>query len=155
VISFRPRPPRMHRQNRQPDPVFAPDESLYHRVPHSHAELKEALKSSFQFPQCCVNRSKYSEPYDVLFDGPDPQGYQVVSWQVRQVTGIIEPVGDSATYECLTKHLPEELNFAHTELQTYKQGDRSKMRSPSPGQKLFWRALMAERATLWPHRNGA
>jgi hypothetical protein len=120
-ILARERPDRMHRRGRAEDPVFSPNELLYRRYVQQHWIDGCFAPEGFRFSEGSgqsVNRQKYSEPEDVLFldDGTYDDELGVLEFAVRGIPARLPEDGSSAAFEFFPKHVPEELNFAHSEV---------------------------------------
>ena len=115
-------PERLLQQGRAIDPEFAPGESLYLRY-SPQIEATEDLPASamaIRFPDFSVNRGKYSEPEDVLI--PNWPDFGIAAFRVRDVPTSVS--GRGIVYEFKVEHDPLELNYAHSEVRTYKDGKR-------------------------------
>ena len=113
-------PDRLRRRGRAEDPDFSASESLYMRVKEEQILSKGGLSNlEIRFPCQSVNRSKYSEPEDVLI-GYNDRGFGVAAFNVGDIP---DPYYEgSVEYRLKMSHVPWEENFAHSELQTFKRG---------------------------------
>lgn len=116
----------MRRNGREIDPEFASDEKLFRRCPADRqGEQIKAGEVHIDripfYPDMSVNRSKYSEPKDVLY--PDFfQTFGVFSFRVEQIPDAIsDDTGNH--FEWKPIHVPEENNYGHSELRTFKNGE--------------------------------
>lgn len=125
------RPRRMWRQGREIDPVFEPTEPLFSRcakkdIIEGDENSADVLSSiAVRFPDFSVNRGKYSEPEDVLIPsvGEPLDKYAqmgIVKFTVGTATWEHKP--DQVKYEMRVEHNPDEHNYSHSEVKTYKNG---------------------------------
>lgn len=110
-------PEEMRRNGRPVDPDFDPAESLYIRLPGRNR--KKADAADIKLPIQSANRSKYSEPEWALL--PSHIDYSVGAIEVRhaRIDGTSE---GNMRCELKVEHVPEENNYAHSEIRTYKKG---------------------------------
>lgn len=122
-------PERLLRRNRDVDPHFSPDERLFRRIAPRDAPDGNLNESLLPSPDFSVNRSKYSEPDDVLLGWP---AFGIFSFRVDDIP--IEVVAaDGRRFRFGAEHAPEDLNYSHSEVCTYSSGSRMKEKKP-PGQ---------------------
>jgi hypothetical protein len=109
----------MYRRGRTEDTVFGPDELLYRRYLKEHWIDGSFSNLGFKFPDDSgqsVNRQKYSEPEDVLFlNGTFDDEMGVLEFAVRDIPQRLS-VDRGPGFVFFPKHVPEELNFAHSEV---------------------------------------
>lgn len=74
------RPERMFRRDRPADENFDRAEKLYYRCQDQHVYGQRLLPQAIRFPNFSVNRSKYSEPEDVLI--PSYQDWGISTFSV-------------------------------------------------------------------------
>jgi hypothetical protein len=99
------------------DPHFEPNEALYRRIqPGSYPVTEATIQKLIVFPDCSVNRSKYSQPEDVL--KPDYLHWGILEFLVKDVPTILQEGESSSSF--LVVHCPLEDNYAHSEIQSYK-----------------------------------
>ena len=112
-------PPELKRDGRSADPNFAPGERLFQRVDRDDVAKLGARPSSLQirFPTQSVNREKYSKPEWVLL--PDWLHMGVIAFKVEDVPPSLTPEG-GIPLEFRVEHVPEEENYAHSEIRTYR-----------------------------------
>ncbi len=109
----------MYREGRPVDPRFEPSEKLYRRCRADHIVGGRILPQEFRSPDFSVNRGKYSEPEDALI--PPYQRCVISSFQVKDVPSRILSSG-GAEFDFRVAHDPEEDNYSHSEVRTYKNG---------------------------------
>lgn len=119
-------PRRLLRQGRQPDPRFLPSERLFRRIHPDHLEGGQVLSAAIPFPDFSVNREKYSIPEDVLLDHT---GFGILAFQVRDVPPRLDGA-DDREFTFKVEHVPEEENYAHSEVRTYCDGERTSAKPP-------------------------
>ena len=123
------------------DSLFDDDEELYHACKRCMIVDSRLDTAAIGFPNNSIstNRSKYSEPQDVL-DHPSRDGFGVVAWNVADIPtqAFVPKNRKAATYQLNVKHVPTEDNYAHSEIQIWKNGvfDR--------GTKIKAKSLMQE-----------
>ena len=108
----------MYRRGRPVDPLFEPSENLYRRC-QADQIVGRILPQAFRSPSFSVNRGKYSEPQDVLI--PSYERWGVAGFQVKDVPSRIVSSGGTQ-FEFRIDHIPEEDNYSHSEVRTYKNG---------------------------------
>jgi len=101
------------------DPNFSPEEKLYIRFNQIYGG-KVAI-SEIKYPDQSMNRSKYSEPYSVLYPNHETWGYGFI--KVQNVPGQIESDTGVVNY-CMVEHEPCDLNYSHSIIAGYKNGRR-------------------------------
>lgn len=120
----------MYRNGRCEDQVFDPDELLYRRCCLNEVSGDRLLSAAIDFPDWSVNRSKYSNPKDVLY----PSGklkYSCCGVAAFHVSDIPESL-ESGEQDNISKfkfkvsHAPEDDNYSHSEVLTYKNGINGK-----------------------------
>lgn len=130
---------RVHRNGRDVDPNFDPGERLFRRHP------KAALFNGKPVPltmlsmdsEVSTNRSKYSEPQDVLepdcCDGNARSGYVVLDIHVSDVPEMIPAQdGTRRVFRFRVVHKPKDTCFAHTEIRCNQHGDIGKPHEEPP-----------------------
>lgn len=108
-------PDRLKRNGRAEDQAFEPGERLFRRYKREHYVERQFSNLGFAFPRQSINRSKYSEPADVLFSLTDAfQGWGVLVFTVEHLPPEF-PIEEPA-YTFFACHVPEEDNYSHTEV---------------------------------------
>jgi len=113
----RERPDRMFRRGRPEDQEFGREEFLYRRYLSDHWIDGHFSDLGFKFPRQSLNRQKYSEPEDVLLsdEGTNYEGYGVLEFLVCDIPPALQAPG-TRVFVFFPKHVPRELNYAHSEL---------------------------------------
>lgn len=130
------------------DNEFAPSERLFLRLhpehfSNRHTDPPRVLVGAVRFPDFSVNRGKYSEPEDVL--APHWPKWGISAFRVDHVPPSLS-WEDGRTYDFRVEHVPEEHNYAHSEVRTYKDGERG--HEPNKVLKMKFRAILAERMEI-------
>jgi hypothetical protein len=137
----------MNRNGRLADQEFRPEELLYRRYIQQHFEHGKIVDAHFSFPPS-TNRQKYSEPEDVLFseDGRfDSCG--VLEFEVIAIPAEIED--DQRTkFVFFPRHVPEEMNYSHTEVWCERSQQRGNEALPSSTAKKKFRAKLSQRVKV-------
>lgn len=110
-------PEEMRRNGRPIDPDFHPTESLYIRLPGKNR--KKADIADIRLPIQSANRSKYGKPEWVLLPSYVDDSVGAVEVEHVRIEGTSK---GSVHYELRVEHVPEENNYAHSEIRTYKKG---------------------------------
>lgn len=141
-------PYRLLRGNRPLDPDFDEREVLFHRFNKLIDVDEHIYPSSIRFPDFSVNRSKYSEPYDILI--PKYFDWGIFSFQVKDIPDPISIPGDKLTlYQFNAEHVPLEENYSHSEVRTSKDGVYVKdMKIKNKIIKKTFRFKLSDKATI-------
>lgn len=132
-------PEHLLRRGRPVDPEFSPSELLFRAIARKDLTAEGyLLPTAFEFPDFSVNREKYSEPKDVILQRPS---HGVAAFEVQDVPEELE--GPEGPYHFTVEHAPEEDNYAHSEVRTYKQGQRHLKKPPRALRTLFRLQLSA------------
>jgi hypothetical protein len=153
------RPIRMWRRGREIDPEFEPSEPLYSRCTKDQLEdwdgnFTDVFSSlSVRFPDFSVNRGKYSEPEDVLIPsvGQPPDIYAqmgIVKFTVGTARWEHQPKASPIKYEMRVEHNPDDHNYSHSEVKTYKDGKYDNGADISKTIKKAYRARLARGAEI-------
>ena len=136
------RPDRMFRRGRPVDDNFDLSEELYYRCQAQHVDGQWLLPGAIRFPNFSVNRSKYSEPGDVLI--PSYQDWGIATFVVKDLPEP-ESTDKRTEYEWRVVHDPLEDNYAHSEVRTFKNDVYSEnIKVPATIKKKF-RQILSER----------
>ena len=122
------------------DPGFADDENLYHAInpddiDDDEEDGRRPNVSAIRFPTLSVNRSKYSGPKSVLIgkfrfweswrfrrqDLPVAISFEVIEKPRR---------GEIDTFSFSVEHDPTCTKYAHSEVRTYRNGQRYTKKRP-------------------------
>ena len=139
----------MKRNGREKDPVFAPTEKLFRRYKRDHlvGSHFSGVGLSFKNPPS-VNRAKYSEAADVVFDEADEwENWGVLSFQVQDIPDAFPP--DRPEYDLSPDHAPLENNYSHSQIHcnTARSSPR-KYVEPRPQVRKLLRAAISQRITV-------
>jgi hypothetical protein len=139
------RPERMYRKGRSVDPEFEPSEDLYYRCQSQHVAESRLLPTALRFPDFSVNRAKYSLPEDVLI--PDYQTWGIAAFKVEDIpSGRTSDINTTYTWQVV--HDPNEDNYAHSEVRTYKNKYYAKNLDVSKIIKKEFRQIVSDRARI-------
>jgi hypothetical protein len=131
----------MYRRGRPVVPDFDADEELYRRCLNEHADSGHLLPAAIGFRNWSVNRQRFSEPGDVLI--PDWPDWGVAAFQVSHVLPAMQlPGGPQYTFRA--EHVPDEDNYAHSEIRTYKDGVPPPKPEPPQEIKKKFRQLISD-----------
>lgn len=128
------------------DPDFEPHEALYRRIqpglyPFTEPLSQAIMQKLITFPDCSVNRSKYSKPEDVL--EPDYLQWGILQFLVQDVPIRLQDGDSISTFKVV--HCPLLENYAHSEIQSFK-GDI--LKEPSKTLKTRFRDEIAKKARV-------
>jgi hypothetical protein len=106
-----------------PDPNFDPNENLYRRYKNEHIPNGQPIAVIIKFPNCSVNRGRYSNPDDVIqYQSPRYLRWGVMAFQVENVPAQL-PSSTSPTHTFIVEHTPREDNFSHSEIRAFRVGN--------------------------------
>jgi hypothetical protein len=139
-------PDRMLRRGRGPVERFDPDEPLYWRC--VKAQLIDLPGSGLpvRFPDFSVNRGGlgFGPASDVLIPSWPTLG--VIQFLVRDIPSQIS-FDHNTRYEFRAVHVPQDENYAHSEVRTFKNGNYDpKLEIKSKIVKKAFRQQLGERA---------
>jgi hypothetical protein len=144
-------PERMITGNRVPDPIFQPSEILAQRCSLCHLEGDKPAPSLLPSPAYSVNRTKFGPAEDVELPAAEHEGCGFFTY----TAGDIPPAythTDNLQYSFRILHLPEPLNYHHSEIRTF-MGDVDlaeevpEKKAPKLVRKYF-RTALAHKAVL-------
>lgn len=122
------RPKDMYRNARPVVPNFDSDEWLYHRIDPCFVEADgtiDAVHITFRFPELSSNRSKFSEPWYVLYPRTTWGSYAVLKFRPQDVPKSVHGDSkDSPEHKIKNEHSPQNDNYGHCETQIYRSGKR-------------------------------
>jgi hypothetical protein len=120
-------PAYLHKNGRESNQEFLPDEDLFIRFRVEERKLKSVIN----FRKQSANRSLYCQKADdVLYDsehGGRYAGVGVYSISVRAILGVKEELIEGNSVRSFTArplHMPDRCNYAHTEIHAYENGNR-------------------------------
>ncbi len=130
---------------RGPDLIFEQDELLFFRFNKKHYPSKgERLPSlAIRFPDCSVNREKYSQPSDVLIPFPAWIHYGIAQFPVKTIPPYLLTNDEARRIEFAPKHDPIDENheifdpeigdnYAHCELRAFENENHLKKENDIP-----------------------
>ena len=128
------------------DPVFSPDEQLYQRCKKVHLDPGgRPTPAALPSPAYSVNRGKFGPAEDVLLPAELYAEYGIFSYRVGDLPAPVAEAGLQYSFSVL--HLPEPLNYHHSEVHTMCAG--ADMTKPAPKQvKKYFRTLIARASKL-------
>ena len=141
-------PERMLRAGRAVVPTFAVDEPLYYRITKNDVIADRLDPLAIHLPGCSVNRGGpgFGPAEDVLRPSYPDHGI------ARFIAGDLPStyVSTKGAVEYKVEHLPEDDNYAHSEIRIYWKGKlfrkyRDRLRAD---EVLALRARLAEKATI-------
>jgi hypothetical protein len=138
-------PERLLRRGRVVDEHFDSSERLYHRCQLQHINSGRLLPQAIRFPNFSVNRSKYSQPEDVLL--PCYRDWKIAAFEVIDIP---EPqsTDKNTEYSWRVKHDPLDTNYAHSEVRTFKNSVYDEnLKVPTTIKKQF-RQILSDRARV-------
>lgn len=147
----------MFRNGRSADAAFLPADKLFHRCTKVDVEGDRLLPAKIRCDNVSVNWSKYSKPWDVIFDHP---GCGIARFVVRYLPVELpkelpppprDPKKRQATVNIFSfrpVHDPEEENFAHCEIATFKDAQRVEKPNLSATVKKEFRQIMSDRSLV-------
>lgn len=134
------------------DPSFRRHHLLYRRC--NREDLFEGRLIPARIPlDTSVNWSKYSKPWDVIFENPGDGFLQFTVRSLPSNVPYVIPSGQqSSLHVCAPGHKPLEYNYSHSEILTYRKSNNrlervSKDRVGGLAKKEI-RQLLSERAVL-------
>lgn len=130
-----------------PDPFFELKEKLFRRFQKSDFdESGKVYPLSINFRNWSVNRSKYSDPKDVL--KPNWLKWGVGSFKVQDIPQNLTSPSGSNNFQFIIKHVPLDTNYAHSEIRTYKNGQYVSDPDPPSVVKKAFRTKLSEKIVL-------
>lgn len=149
ISSTHPRPLRLFQGTRGVDCSFHWYHLLYQRC-ELEAIIGDRLNpNSIRYADPSVNWSKYSKPWDVIFEYP---GRGIVQFMVGRLPRDIPqeiPQGErSELHTCRPQHVPLPENYSHSEIWTYKPSGRIKGRSLGALAKKEFRQILSDRGVI-------
>ena len=115
-------PDRLLRKGRPACRLFEPDEQLFRRIEKQHVVDDRVVNPGVRFPCFWVNRGKFSLSEDVL--RPSYPDHGICAFRVPDVPkGPCRPTPSPYTYTFDVVHVPEEENYAHSEVRASRDGE--------------------------------
>jgi hypothetical protein len=139
----------MYQRGRNVDSGFRLWHRLYYRCIKEDVIGDRLLAARIPHCNTSVNWSKYSKPWDVIFDYPD---HGIAQFFVRDLPKELPKEISAGTkaklHSFFPAHVPLELNYAHSEIWTFKEKQRiEKPKLPETVKKEF-RAIMSDRSVI-------
>lgn len=125
------------------DPHFSLSERLFRRVPPEDLADGTISDASLPSPSFSVNREKYSGAADVLKGYP---GFRVAAFQVGDIPSSVSGEGGES-YQFGVEHEPLPGNYAHSEVNSYREGAKLRHKPPRQVRKKF-RDLLRRRIQI-------
>jgi hypothetical protein len=109
------------------DDVFLIEESFYvainpGEVSRFHLDSQVVPLNEVRFPDCSINRSKYSEPTDLLVAGRE--NWAIGNFQGKSIPTPLEQEPNFFEFLVFDDPAEEFNNPAHSEIRTYKNNER-------------------------------
>ena len=139
----------MLQRDREVDNNFSKWHKLYRRFDNEDYLEDRLIASRISYKNASVNWSKYSKPWDVIFDYPN-WGYSQLS--VRHLPSELpkEKIDANAKlHSFMPEHKPLSDNYSHTEIVTYKEKTKltGNFDLPSIVKKEF-RTIVSDRSVV-------
>lgn len=130
------RPKRMLQRGRGVDSNFKDCHQLYHRCKQEDVAGDRLLAARISYKKTSVNWSKYSKPWDVIFDYP---GWGIARFFVGNLPKELPkelPKDKKArskvkVHSFIPVHVPELTNYAHSEITSYKESQEGRSSTAS------------------------
>ena len=121
---------------------------LYRRIGHEDFEGDRLLPARIKIQDLSVNWSKYSAPWDVVFDYPGNGVACISVGEVRKDLPL-NPVAGAKIHAFSPVHEPEELNYSHTEVAVFKENSRlARDTNLPPTVKKEFKTILSDRAVI-------
>jgi len=122
------RPDRMKIRGRKPDPNFNdPGEPLYRRLAPEDVNGSRVSPNRILWRNMSVNRGRYSEPADVIFDHPGYGFAELTVGDAHSLGSCLPQDVSPNRYEFRMAHTPAhddgKEQYAHSEMKTLKNGE--------------------------------
>jgi hypothetical protein len=118
------RPQEMYTRDRLPVQEFSADERFYHRIHPDHVQPDgSVLPVHIQCPNLSCNRSRFSQPWHVLFPLEHFGLWAVFQFDFAHVDKTVQGDGQNVTvYDVVMIHCPDPDNYAHCEVRIHRNG---------------------------------
>ena len=141
------RPPGMYRNGRL-EQALDDGEAFFCRIDPEWIEPDGGVAPAhIPCPDLSSNRSKFSEPFYVLYPRERFEKFAVFSFDrvsaPRSVASDEPGGGAPVLYDVITVHDPEEDNYGHCETRFYRGSERMKPNKVSKGAKKVFRFKMS------------
>jgi len=134
----------MFRKGRPVDPIFDPSEHLFFRIPPD-AVVGGVDPIDIRFPEFSVNRGKHGYYWYLLY--PEFLAFGVVEFLVSDIPTPLQSEG-GVEYAFRPEHDPEDGNYAHSEVRTFKGKTRHQKSNLPQGIKKEFRESLVQRMVL-------
>ena len=142
-------PPELYRNKRDEDSEFSPEEDLYIRFDVTVGKLVNP--DSIRCPNTSVNRSKYCSNPEYVLLAKYPK-YLNWGYGEFKVNSIPEPhqLEGGGYYEFLIRHEPEEDNYSHSAIKSFKDRnyDKPKNRFSSRHLERYFQTTLSQRIKI-------
>lgn len=117
------RPKRMLQRDRLPDQNFSKWHELYKRFGKEDFVEDRLIPARIPYRNSSVNWSKYSKPWDVIFEYPQMGFCRILVRNLPRELPKLQPENTTAKlHNFIAEHAPIEDNFGHAEIVTFKDG---------------------------------
>lgn len=138
----------MLRADRDVDHSFLPRHRLFIRCTTEDVADGRLIGSRVPYKNTSVNWSKYSKAWDVIFDYP---GFGFAQFIVRRLPKQLPkelPDRNARTFTFFPGHVPLENNFSHSEIWTFRDGQRFPEAELSKTAKKEFRTILSDHSLL-------
>lgn len=144
------RPSRMYRQAREIDNNFKNWHQLYRRCQTEDLLENRLNPTRIRYTDVSVNWSKYSKPLDTIFDYPDQGIFSLFVYHLpKELPKYPQSNSVSKLHSFVPEHCPEEKNYSHSQISTYKDKKKVKPKYKMPHLvKKEFKTLIYERSFL-------
>lgn len=149
------RPEDMYRNGRPAVPEFDPSEWFYYRIQPAFVQDDGTIDPvhipSLQCPDLSSNRSRFSQPWYVLYPRAKYGEWAVFRFQTNDLPTTVQADAPGSTvYTVRTEHDPEDDNYGHCETRLYREAEKMVSANINKNAKnklrlAFSRALTIER----------
>ena len=139
----------MLQRNREVDGNFKGWHQLYRRCEKEDIIGDRLNPSRIKYANTSVNWSKYSKPWDVVFDHPKQGIAQLSVHHLPTELPKKPPAGAKPVlHSFLPEHYPEQQNYSHSQIMTFKAGVKLvKPELPATVKKEF-RTIVSDRSLI-------
>lgn len=139
----------MFQGDRGVDSGFRDWHQLYRRFTKEDVEGARLIAARIPYGNTSVNWSKYSKPWDVVFDNPGHGIAQLSTHHLPMELPKRPPAGSTPTLHSFKpEHFPESSNYSHSQLMTYKAGSKVSNPSLPATVKKEFRTIISDRSVV-------
>lgn len=139
----------MLQNGRGTDSEFRFFHCLFYRCKADDVVNDRLLPLSIPYKNTSVNWSKYSKPWDVIFDHPNHGIAQLVICDLPKELPKERVAGQQPKlHSFVPQHVPITLNYSHSEIWTWKEGAHLPKANLSETVKKEFRQIMSDRAVI-------